>query len=132
METSPASLGLGQWWFAWLRVLATCLAGVGHTPIPSHPPPDQPRSAVVYHAWRRFQVALTVFVTAVVEVFRRSLWAAIRIGNEHYNNASAYRVVKEMPSLPLDTAGCLRGDATAEWGKLAFEGALDRGKSAPV
>ena len=92
-------------------------------------PPIRPaHSAVVYPAWRRFEVAFTVFVTAMVEVFRRTIWAIVKFGNEHHNNASAYRVVKEMPFLPLDTAGCLSGDDTSEWGKLAFH-TLERASS---
>ena len=46
---SPAR---GSLWYKPLthRVgLATCLAGVGHTPIPSHPPPPRPLQAQALH-----------------------------------------------------------------------------------
>ena len=45
-------------------------------------------------AWQKEVLTL---MTAVVELYRRSQWSLLRIGNEHFNNAAKYRAVTAAP-----------------------------------
>mmetsp|Transcript_76761 Transcript_76761/g.135552 ORF Transcript_76761/g.135552 Transcript_76761/m.135552 type:complete len:683 (-) Transcript_76761:2763-4811(-) len=44
--------------------------------------------------WQRETVS---FITAVLEIYRRTQWSILRIANEHFNNVSAYRAVGSAP-----------------------------------
>eukprot|EP00668_Euglena_longa_P029615 GGOE01036973.1.p1 GENE.GGOE01036973.1~~GGOE01036973.1.p1 ORF type:complete len:708 (-),score=237.04 GGOE01036973.1:432-2498(-) len=66
----------------------------------------------------RFGVAMLVFFTAMVEVLRRSMWSIVRFANEHHNNASQYRVVKEVPLSHLSTSPMSPADGRREGSRL--------------
>eukprot|EP00668_Euglena_longa_P011730 GGOE01014145.1.p1 GENE.GGOE01014145.1~~GGOE01014145.1.p1 ORF type:complete len:690 (+),score=220.54 GGOE01014145.1:104-2071(+) len=45
----------------------------------------------------RWQTEILNFITAFVEIYRRTQWSLLRIGNEHWGNVSNYRAVAVAP-----------------------------------
>ena len=68
---------------------------------------------------------LLVFLTALVEIVRRSLWAGVRLGNEQFNNTSQYRAVKDIPLLQLDTRCLHANDPEVEQANTGFAGFME-------